>query len=135
MPGSHFSFCSCVPMCTMYGIGEVVLDAEGAGERTGTGADDLFVDDRAEAVVLQHSGAAELLGDRESDDAGLACGEHGRAVDLAVGIPLLALLVRRVALDELLDDVAECLVVLVVDVALHVRPALLVHIGGAGRVF
>ena len=104
---------------------EVVLDAEGAGERADTGADGLFADDRAEAVVLQHSGAAELLGDAESEDAGLACGEHGRAVDLAGGIPLLALLIRRVPLDELLDHVAECLVVLVVDVAFHVRPALL----------
>ena len=52
---------------------------------------------------------------------GLARGEHRRAVDLALGIPPLARLVRDVALDELLDDVAERLVVLVVDVALHVR--------------
>ena len=50
--------------------------------------DDLFVDDRAEAVVLQHAGAAELLGNRESDEAGLARGEHGRTIDLARGIPL-----------------------------------------------
>ena len=83
--------------------------------------DDLFVDDRAEAVVLEHPGAAELLGDREADEARLARGEHGRTIDLARGIPPLARLVRHVALDELLDDVAERLVVLVVDVALHVR--------------
>ena len=115
--------------------GEVVLDAEGAGQRAGTGADRLFADDRAEAVVLQHPGTAELLGNAQAEDARLARGEHRRAVDLAVGIPLLALLVRRVTLDELLDDVAERLVVLVVDVALHVRPCPSVHIGGAGRVF
>ena len=103
------------------GHGEVVLDAEGAGERPGAGADDLFVHDRAEAVVLQHAGAAELLGHREADEARLAGGEHRRPVDLALGVPPLARLVRHVALDELLDDVAERLVVLVVDVALHVR--------------
>ena len=75
--------------------GEIVLDAEGTGERADAGADGLFVDDRAEAVVLQHAGAAELLGHREPEDAGLARREHRGAVDLAVGIPLLARLVRR----------------------------------------
>ena len=75
------------------GDGEVVLDAEGAGERAGAGADHLFVDDRAEAVVLQHAGAAELLGNREADEARLARGEHRRAVDLALGVPALARLV------------------------------------------
>ena len=103
------------------GDGEVVLDAEGSGERPGTCRDHLFVDDRAEAVVLQHPGAAELLGHREADETRLARGEHRRPVDLALGVPALARLVRDVALDELLDDVAERLVVLVVDVALHVR--------------
>jgi len=95
------------------------------GERPGSGSDRLLADDRAEAVVLQHPGTAELLGNRESDDARLAGGEQRLPVDLAVTIPLLALLGRRVPLHEHPDDVAERLVVLVVDVALHVRPALL----------
>ena len=103
--------------------GEVVLDAEGARERALAGLDDLFEHDRAEAVVLQHARAAELLRHGEPDNAGLARGEHRGAVDLAVRLPLLALLLRGVALDELLDDVAERLVVFVVDIALHGAPA------------
>ena len=99
--------------------GEVVLDAEGARERSGAGADDLFVDDGAEAVILQHAGTAELFRNRKSDQAGLGCGAHRGAVDLAVWVPLRHLLGGDVALDELFDDVAERLVVLVVDVTLH----------------
>ncbi len=123
MRGSHFCLLLLRAHVRDVGHGQVVLDAERAGERAVAGADDLFEHDRAEAVVLQHAGAAELLGNREADDAGLARGEHGRAVDLTVGVPLLALVLGRVALEELLDDVAERLVVFVVDVALHVlRP-------------
>ena len=90
-----------------------------AGQRTSSGPDDLFVHDRAEAVVLQHAGAAELFGNGEPDDPCLAGSEHRVAVDLARSIPFLAVLGAHVALDEVLDQVAECLVVLVVDVAFH----------------
>src|SRR3546814_9849583 len=102
------------------GNGEVVLDAEGPSQRTCPGLDDLFHHDRAEAVVLQHPGTAELLGHRQPDEAGLTGGEHRRAVDLTLRVPALARLVADVTLDEFANDLAERLVVFVVDVAVHV---------------
>src|SRR6185312_8066165 len=98
--------------------GDVVLQPEPGAERRRAHLGQLFHHHAAETEVLRAE-AAELLRDEVADDGLLAGRQPDRPVDQVLLIP--ALLVRRdLALDEGLDDLAESLVVLLVQASAHV---------------
>ena len=100
------------------GDGDVVLQAEPRAERRRAHRGELFHHHAAEAEVLRAE-AAEPLRYEMADDGLLASRQPGLAVDDVLLLP--ALLVRRdLALDVGLDDLAERLVIGLVEVPAHV---------------